>query len=104
MRPTSGVYHSRPTDLVISRVSALEELMRWLQPVVRGWVNYYGRFYPSALPRALYTVDALLVRWAQRKYKWLKGHSTRAWDWLERLKSRQPNLLPHWCLAATVGR
>jgi len=83
---------------------SLEELMRWLQPVVRGWVNYYGRFYPSALPRALYTVDALLVRWAQRKYKSLKGHNTRAWDWLERLKSRQPNLLPHWCLEATVGR
>ena len=83
---------------------SLEELMRWLQPVVRGWVNYYGRFYPSALPRALYTVDELLVRWAQRKYKGLKGHTTRAWDWLERLKSRQPNLLPHWCLAAPVGR
>jgi RNA-directed DNA polymerase len=83
---------------------ALEELVRWLQPMVRGWVNYYGRFCPSELHRALSVVDELLVRWARRKYKWFRMHETRAWDWLDRLKSRQPTLLSHWQLAATVGR
>jgi hypothetical protein len=83
---------------------ALEELVRWLQPVVRGWINYYGRFCPSALHRALSMVDELVVRWARRKYKWLRMHTTRAWNWLERLKLRQPALLPHWQPVATVGR
>jgi RNA-directed DNA polymerase len=83
---------------------ALEELVRWLRPIVRGWVNYYGRFNPSALYRALRMVDELLVRWARRKYKGFKKHSMRAWDWLKRLKSLQPTLLPHWQLVATVGR
>lgn len=83
---------------------ALEELVRWLQPIVRGWVNYYGRFNPSALYRALSMVDELLVRWARRKYKGFKKRSMRAWDWLKRLKSRQPTLLPHWRLVAAVGR
>lgn len=83
---------------------SLEELVQRLQSVVRGWINYYGRFYPSSLLRALGMVDALLVHWARRKYKGLKMHRTRAWEWLEQLKLRQPTLLPHWQLAAAVGR
>ena len=89
---------SHRSDLV------LEALVRWLQPVVRGWVNYYGRFCPSELHRVLSTVDELMVRWAQRKYKGRKGHPEWAWDWLKRLKSRQPTLLQHWQLVAAVGR
>ncbi|UFW91131.1 hypothetical protein BjapCC829_07665 [Bradyrhizobium barranii] len=44
-----------------------------------GWVNYYGRFHRSAFRRALRTVDPFIVRWAQRKYKRLRGHAKRAW-------------------------
>jgi group II intron reverse transcriptase/maturase len=82
----------------------LEDLVQWLQPVVQGWVNYYGRFCPSHLYRALRMVDELLVRWALRKYTGRKKHAAWAWDWLKRLKSRQPTLLPHWQLVAAVGR
>lgn len=82
----------------------LDDLVRWTWSVIQGWVQYYGRFYPSALEKALRTLDAFLVRWAQRKYKRLKGHKSRAWDWLTRLRSRQPLLFPHWHLGGTVGR
>ena len=82
----------------------LEDLVRKVQPILGGWINYYGCFYPSAVRRALHTLDHFLVRWAQRKYKRLKGHNWRAWLWLRRLRSRQPNLFLHWQLAATVGR
>jgi len=82
----------------------LEALVRWLQPVVRGWVNYYGRYCPSALHRALGMVDELVVRWSRRKYKEHQKHPKLAWNWLKRLKSRQPSLLPHWGLVAAVGR
>lgn len=81
-----------------------EALVRWLQPVVCGWVNYYGRFCPSALHQALSMVDELLVRWSRRKYKEHKKNPMRGWGWLKRLKSRQPTLLPHWQLVAAVGR
>ena len=83
---------------------ALEELVQWLQPIVRGWVNYYGRFNPAALHQALRMVDELLVRWARRKYKRFKKRPMGVWDWLKRLKSRQPSLLPHWRLGLAVGR
>jgi RNA-directed DNA polymerase len=82
----------------------LEDLVRKVQPVLKGWINYYGHFQPSAVRRALQTLDHFLVRWAQRKYNRLKGHNWRAWFWLRRLRSRHPNLFPHWQLAATVGR
>ena len=72
----------------------LADLVRWARPVLLGWVRYYGRFHHSALVRALRTLDAVLVRWAQRKYKRLKRHKSRAWDWLAALKARQPTLFP----------
>src|ERR1700751_4690065 len=32
---------------------SLEDIARLVNPTVRGWVNYYGRFYPSALTPVL---------------------------------------------------
>lgn len=88
----------QPNDL------ALEEIARWTRPMLHGWVNYYGRFYASALRRALRTLDGFLVRWAQRKYKRLRARNTLAWQWLWRVYARQPDLFAHWALVSTVRR
>jgi hypothetical protein len=69
-----------------------------------GWIQYYGRFHRSALRSALRTLDQFIVRWAQRKYKRLKGHTKRAWDWLRGLQARQPTLFAHWLMESKVGR
>lgn len=82
----------------------LADLARWTRPVLAGWVRYYGRFHPSALSCALRTVDRFLVRWVQRKYKRLRGHYLRAWDWLRRVKARSPDLFAHWLTEVAVGR
>lgn len=74
----------------------LGELLARIRPVVAGWVRYYGLFHPSALQRALHTLDLHLMHWAQRKYKRLRGHAARAWDWLIALQRRAPKLFPHW--------
>jgi len=39
---------------------SLDEIARWLNPFVRGWINYYGRFYRSALSPLLSYLDRLL--------------------------------------------
>ena len=83
---------------------ALEEIARWTRPMLKGWVNYYGRFHASALRRALRTLDDFLVRWAQRKYKRLRAHKAHAWQWLWRVYARQPDLFAHWALVSTVRR
>jgi group II intron reverse transcriptase/maturase len=81
----------RRTDL------SLDDLARWLNPIVAGWINYYGRFYRSALNPLLRRVNAYLRRWAGRKYKRLRTQK-RYGKWLAGLLARQPSLFTHWRL------
>ena len=67
-------------------------------PVIRGWINYYGRYYPSALYPTLQQVNRTLSRWACRKYKKLRGHKRRAEHWLGRIARREPQMFAHWAL------
>jgi RNA-directed DNA polymerase len=83
---------------------ALDAIAQWARPVVQGWVGTTRGFTRPRFAGDSRTLDHYLVRWAQRKYKRLRGHSKRAWDWLKRVKARQPTLFPHWVPASTVGR
>jgi len=83
----------------------LEDLARMFNPIIQGWINYYGRYYKSALYPTLRELDRRLVRWATRKYKRLRRHRRRAEHWLLRIAKRQPGLFAHWrFLHATAGR
>jgi len=75
---------------------SIQDLARMINPKLRGWFNYYGRFMPSALRPIERHVGQSLVRWACRKYKKLRNHRMRAWQWLLRAIDRQPNLLALW--------
>jgi group II intron reverse transcriptase/maturase len=65
-------------------------------PILRGWLNYYGCFYKSALLRVFNLFEAALVRWVRRKYRKLARHEGRGFQWLWRLAKRQPTLFTHW--------
>lgn len=78
--------------------TSLDDLARMSNPALRGWINYYGSFYKSALYRVLHHLNNLLVRWATRKYKNLRGHNHPAWHWLQNIMQRQPSLFAHWQL------
>ena len=77
---------------------SLEDLSRMFGPTIRGWINYYGSFYKSALYPTLRQLNRTLLRWAMRKYKRLKRHRRRAEHWLGRIAERQSWLFPHWQL------
>jgi len=77
---------------------SLDELAHMINPVVRGWINYYGNFYKSALYPTFQRLNHILVRWATRKYKRLRGHNRRALHWLQRVVRKQPELFAHWRL------
>ncbi len=74
----------------------LDQLAKMLNPVVRGWINYYGKFYKSGLFPILRHIDRWLARWAMRKYKKLRNRRKRATKWLLRIAKRQPQLFAHW--------
>jgi RNA-directed DNA polymerase len=75
---------------------SLEDLARLVNPSVRGWADYYGRFYRSALTPILRHLERALVRWACRKYKRFRRHATNAAHWLGRVARRDPNLFVLW--------
>jgi len=74
----------------------LADLARQINSVVRGWINYYGRFYPSELLWALHSINEYLMRWAMRKYKRLRRRPKAAWELVAGAKQRQPGLFAHW--------
>jgi RNA-directed DNA polymerase len=82
---------------------SLNELARRYNPRIRGWMNYYGHFYKSALYRLYDHIDRKLVRWAQRKYRNLAGAPIRAQAWLQNVASRQPRLFVHWLAHGKVA-
>ena len=78
---------------------SLDDLARISNPVIRGWINYYGCFYKSALYPIFQTLNNILARWASRKYKRLRGRKRGAHLWLQRIVHRQPCLFAHWQLS-----
>jgi RNA-directed DNA polymerase len=75
---------------------SLEEIAKFVNPFVRGWVNYYGRFYKSALTPVLRSLERSLVYWVRRKFKRLRNHQRNAVHWLGRVAQREPNLFTLW--------
>jgi RNA-directed DNA polymerase len=76
----------------------LLDLSRILNPILRGWHAYYGRFYPSALGQIWNNFNEYLARWVRRKYKRFFRHKRRARRYLARLARAHPDLFIHWRL------
>jgi group II intron reverse transcriptase/maturase len=75
---------------------SLEEIARGINPIVRGWVVYYGSFYGSALHRVMEQIDLHLVKWLVRKYKRIRGSLAKAYELLNRIQHTKPRLFAHW--------
>jgi group II intron reverse transcriptase/maturase len=75
---------------------SLAELAQEINPIVRGWINYYGRFYRSRLIWLLRRINEYLARWATRKFKRLRGRPHRARRFLVTVARRDPALFAHW--------
>jgi RNA-directed DNA polymerase len=80
---------------------SLQDIARQLNPLVRGWIAYYGRYAPSALAPLLRYVNQTLLAWAMRKFKRFADHKIRASRFLQRLAAERPALFVHWQLGMT---
>ncbi len=59
------------------------DLARRINPIVRGWMNYYGAFYKSALYPLLERINAYLMRWIRKKYQRLRGRKKAQTAWTQ---------------------
>ncbi|MEZ0071426.1 group II intron reverse transcriptase/maturase [Planotetraspora sp. GP83] len=81
--------------------SSEHDLARRINPVVRGWMQYYGAFYRSALYLLLARINAYLMRWSRNKYKRLRARKRAQAQWETVVKSR-PRFFAHWVWVNTV--
>lgn len=77
---------------------SVKELANKLNPVVRGWIEYYGAFFQSELFFLVHHLDSLVYRWVIRKYKKQGSNFKKADNWVKRIKSAKPNYFVHWSL------
>jgi rhodanese-related sulfurtransferase len=71
------------------------ELARKINPIVRGWLQYYRAYYRSALLPLLERINAYLVRWIRKKYKRLRPFRKAQKCW-QRITRQHPRLFAHW--------
>jgi group II intron reverse transcriptase/maturase len=78
------------------------ELARQINPIVRGWIQYYGAFYRSALSQLLSRINAYLVRWIRKKYKRLRAERKAIECW-RGITVRYPRMFAHWIWTPSVS-
>jgi len=80
---------------------SLVDIAHRVNPLLRGWIDYFGRYAPSALYPLLRYVNQTLLAWAMRKFKRFKDHKIRTSRFLQRLAADRPDLFVHWQLGMT---
>lgn len=88
-RTVRGWRLHRRTDL------SFGDLARMINPIVRGWMRYYGAFYPSALSALLARINTYLVRWLRKKYQRFRPHKKARAAW-EHVTGHYPRYFAHW--------
>ena len=77
---------------------SLEDIATRYNAVLQGWINYYGRYCLAELKSVGEHFNAILVKWAMRKYKKLKTSYTRAAQYIEKSARYRPKLFAHWAI------
>lgn len=79
----------------------LADVARLYNPVIRGWWQYYGAFYRTAMLGIFQHIDRALARWARRKYKALHRRKRASAEWLDKMQAAAPPLFHHWRVAGS---
>lgn len=80
------------------RKQSVKEFSSKLNPKLRGWINYFGKFKKSCLMRMFYQVDQLLLRWFKDNFKRLRRGTKRTFRFMETIRRKFPKLFAHWTL------
>jgi len=91
-------FKMKELDIVHLSHKRIAGVAQFLEPYVRGWVNYYGKYRISALNPIFQLLRQYLVKWARKRYKRYKTSINRAYNWLKRVKEQFPGLFYHWRL------
>ncbi|MEQ9221230.1 MAG: group II intron reverse transcriptase/maturase [Cyclobacteriaceae bacterium] len=88
----------RKMDIQRTSCNRIVYIAQQLNPYIRGWVHYYGRFRGYELDKVFYVLRTRLMRWAKDRYKRYRNNIRKAYAWLDRVRKQYPNLFYHWQL------
>ena len=75
---------------------SLQELASFINPMLRGWLEYYGKYSRSSMYRVWRCVNNMLLAWAKKKFKSLNNSRAKAGKLIERIHKEKPKLFVHW--------
>ena len=75
---------------------SIEEIAKMLNPKLRGWIYYYGKFRLVCLKHFLHRLNVRLLKWIRNKYKALRYRVRAAKSWLKNVYKNNPDLFAHW--------
>jgi RNA-directed DNA polymerase len=86
-------------DNIRARVDlSIEDIARWYNPKIRGWYNYFGKFYPSRLTKLWKYLNRVLMLWAKSKYKNMRTSNKKAVSLIQQIQNNNTGLFFHWKL------
>ena len=77
---------------------SIEEIAKWYNPKIRGWYNYFGKYYPSKLAKLWKYINKVLILWARSKYKNVRTSWKKAANLIKMIQAGKENLFFHWKL------
>ncbi len=75
---------------------SLQDLAKIVNPTVRGWIQYYGKFYASELHKVMRILNSSIIRWARRRYKRFKRRLAKATEWVKKMTVKAKHLFVQW--------
>ena len=68
-----------------------------LNPVIRGWMNYFMKYNPSeAFRQGINYVNLTLAKWLKRTHKSVKNGVRKAQRLLYRISKSSTEMFHHW--------
>ena len=85
-------------ELNVNKLSfkSIVGVAQYLNPMIRGWINYYGKFKMYELTKVFRLLSRRLVWWVRKRYKRYKTSIRKAYKWLESIRKQFPTLFYHW--------
>ncbi len=74
----------------------LDDLSNMFKVKIRGWIAYYGRFYPTEIGWIWKNINGCLIRCVRRKYKRFASNKRQARCYLRQLAQGNQRLFIHW--------
>lgn len=82
---------------------SLEQLAEICNPILRGWIAYYGKYCSSELKPVFVHFNQTIAMWLRHKYAKFRRHKTKAGEKVIDIAKRNPGLFAHWKGGAIYG-